>query len=63
MAEFSLPANSKVRKDGRQFKAPAGAKNVVFSRSTASIPNWARTRASTATRSIWTIAVRWCWML
>src|ERR1700680_1440999 len=28
MAEFSLPANSKVRKDGRVFKAPAGAKNV-----------------------------------
>src|SRR5882762_4985441 len=28
MAEFSLPANSKVRKDGRLFKAPAGAKNV-----------------------------------
>ena len=28
MAEFSLPANSKVRKDGRVYKAPAGAKNV-----------------------------------
>jgi hypothetical protein len=28
MAEFSLPANSTVRKDGRVFKAPAGAKNV-----------------------------------
>ena len=28
MAEFSLPANSKVRKDGRVFKAAAGAKNV-----------------------------------
>src|ERR1700685_1553032 len=28
MAEFSLPANSKVRKDGRVFKAPEGAKNV-----------------------------------
>ena len=28
MAEFSLPANSKVRKDGRLFEAPAGAKNV-----------------------------------
>jgi succinate dehydrogenase / fumarate reductase iron-sulfur subunit len=28
MAEFSLPANSKIRKDGRIFKAPAGAKNV-----------------------------------
>ena len=28
MAKFSLPANSKVRKDGRVFKAPAGAKNV-----------------------------------
>jgi succinate dehydrogenase / fumarate reductase iron-sulfur subunit len=28
MAEFSLPANSKVRKDGRVFKAPAGTKNV-----------------------------------
>jgi hypothetical protein len=24
MAEFSLPANSKIRKDGRVFKAPAG---------------------------------------
>jgi succinate dehydrogenase / fumarate reductase, iron-sulfur subunit len=28
MAEFSLPANSKVRKNGRIFKAPAGANNV-----------------------------------
>jgi len=28
MAEFSLPAHSKVRKDGRVYKAPAGAKNV-----------------------------------
>ena len=28
MAEFTLPANSKVRKDGRIFKAPQGAKNV-----------------------------------
>ena len=28
MAEFRLPANSVVRKDGRVFKAPAGAKNV-----------------------------------
>ena len=26
MAEFSLPRNSKVRKDGQVFKAPAGAK-------------------------------------
>jgi len=28
MAEFRLPANSVVRKHGRVFKAPAGAKNV-----------------------------------
>jgi len=28
MAEFSLPSNSKVRKDGRVFKAPAGAGRV-----------------------------------
>ena len=28
MAEFSLPANSKIRKDGHVFKAPPGAKNV-----------------------------------
>src|SRR3984885_10070419 len=28
MAEFSLPANSKGRKDSRLFKAPAGAKNI-----------------------------------
>jgi succinate dehydrogenase / fumarate reductase iron-sulfur subunit len=28
MAEFSLPRNSKVRKDGRVFKAPAGAKHA-----------------------------------
>jgi succinate dehydrogenase / fumarate reductase iron-sulfur subunit len=28
MAEFFLPANSKVRKNGRIFKAPAGTKNV-----------------------------------
>ena len=25
MAEFSLPANSKVRRDGKVFKAAAGA--------------------------------------
>jgi len=28
MAEFSLPRNSRPRKDGRMFKAPAGAKHV-----------------------------------
>jgi succinate dehydrogenase / fumarate reductase, iron-sulfur subunit len=28
MADFTLPANSKVRKAGRVFKAPAGTKNV-----------------------------------
>jgi len=28
MAEFSLPRNSKVRKNGRIFKAPAGTKHV-----------------------------------
>jgi len=28
MAEFSLPANSTVRKDGRIYKAPEGATNV-----------------------------------
>ena len=28
MAEFTLPANSKIRKDGRVFKAAPGAKNV-----------------------------------
>src|ERR1700682_2124922 len=28
MADFSLPANSKVRKNGRVYKAPTGAKNV-----------------------------------
>src|SRR5476651_1472857 len=28
MAEFTLPANSKVRKHGRVFKAPVGAKRV-----------------------------------
>ena len=28
MAEPALPALSKVRKDGRIFKAPTGAKNV-----------------------------------
>src|SRR5487761_2131866 len=28
MAEFSLPANSKIQKDGRVFKAPEGARNV-----------------------------------
>ena len=28
MAEFRLPPNSRVRKDGRVHKAPAGAKNV-----------------------------------
>src|SRR5277367_1055770 len=28
MAEFSLPANSKIRKDGRVYKAPAGAGNI-----------------------------------
>src|SRR5580693_8790075 len=28
MAEFFLPPNSKVRRDGRVYKAPSGAKNV-----------------------------------
>src|ERR1700719_3281908 len=28
MAEFTLPANSKVRKEGRVFKAPPGTKSV-----------------------------------
>jgi succinate dehydrogenase / fumarate reductase iron-sulfur subunit len=28
MAEFALPANSKIRKDGDTYKAPEGAKNV-----------------------------------
>src|SRR5271157_1243257 len=28
MSKFSLPANSKVSKNGQVFKAPAGAKNV-----------------------------------
>jgi succinate dehydrogenase / fumarate reductase iron-sulfur subunit len=28
MAEFSLPANSRINKDGQVFKAPPGAKNV-----------------------------------
>jgi succinate dehydrogenase / fumarate reductase iron-sulfur subunit len=28
MAEFRLPRNSKVRRDGRSFKAPAGAQHV-----------------------------------
>jgi len=62
MAEFSLPANSKVRKEGRLFKAPAGARTSVFSRSTGSTPIWTKLRASTATKSTWTPAVPWCWM-
>ncbi|MDX1442453.1 MAG: succinate dehydrogenase iron-sulfur subunit [Gammaproteobacteria bacterium] len=28
MAEFALPKNSKIKKDGKVFKAPEGAKNV-----------------------------------
>ena len=28
MAEFFLPPNSKIRKDGNVYKAPAGAKNI-----------------------------------
>src|SRR5271170_7819795 len=28
MAEFTLPANSRVRKQGQVFKAPPGTKNV-----------------------------------
>ena len=28
MAEFFLPANSKIRKEGRVYKAPAGATKI-----------------------------------
>ncbi len=61
MAEFSLPQNSKVRKDGRVFKAPAGTKNVRVFKIYRFDPIRARTPGSTATKSTWTPAARWCW--
>ena len=62
MAEFSLPANSKVRKDGRVFKAPAGAKNVRVFKIYRFDPDSARkSPASTATKWTWTTAGPWCW--
>ena len=61
MAEFRLPANSRVRKDGRVFKAPAGAKNVRVFKIYRFDPDSTKIRASTPTNSTWMPAVRWCW--
>ncbi len=59
MAKFSLPANSKVRKDGRVFKAPAGAKNVRVFKIYRFDPDRPRIRGSTPMKSTWTTAARW----
>ena len=62
MAEFSLPANSKVRKDGRVFKAPPGAKNVRVFKIYRFDPDSAENpRLDTLRSRHGRTAVRWCW--
>ena len=61
MAEFFLPANSKVRKDGRVYKAPAGAGNIRVFKIYRFDPDANENPGSTATSWTWTTAVRWCW--
>ena len=62
MAEFSLPANSKVRKDGRVFKAPAGAKNVrVFKIYRFDPGGGGESAPGQLMRSTWMPAGPWCW--
>ena len=61
MAEFTLPKNSKIKARAASHKAPAGREaGQERSRSIATIPTAARTRATTRSRSISTIAGRWC---
>ena len=60
MAEFTLPANSKVRKDGQGVQ---GARRRQERARVQDLPLRsglrARTRGSTPTRSTWTAAARW----
>ena len=46
MAEFTLPANSKIRKDGKVFKAPAGATNIRTFKIYRFDPSRSRTRST-----------------
>ena len=61
MAEFTLPANSKIG-DGRDLQGGRRAPRTSRrSRSIAGRRTTARTRASTPTKSTWTPAARWFW--
>ncbi len=59
MAEFTLPANSKIG-TGETYKAPGGAKNIKTVQGL-SLDAGRRQEpvASTPTKSTWTPAVRW----
>ncbi len=52
MATFTLPANSKIKGQGQLHKADGAARRPRSSRSIATIPIAARTRATTSSRSI-----------
>ncbi len=60
MVEFTLPRNSVVKK-GKLYKAD-GATNIRLFQVYRWDPTRAKIRGSTATKSIWTSAGRWCWM-
>ena len=60
MAEFTLPANSKIGV-GKTYKAPAGAKNVKTFKVYRWTPDDGKNPRSTPTRSTWTPAARWSW--
>ena len=58
MAEFTLPANSKIG-TGETYKAPAGAKNIKTFKVYRWTPDDGKNPRSTPTKSIWTPAGRW----
>ncbi len=60
MAQFRLPANSKIVA-GKHFKAAPAPRTCAASASIASIRSPARTRASTPMKSTWPPADRWSW--
>ena len=59
MVELTLPKNSKVKPGKRHTRAARAPSGSASSRSTATIPRPARTRAGTSTTSISTAAGRW----
>ena len=59
MAEFSLPANSVVRK-GEYHKAPAGTQRIKRFVVYRYDPSTGKTRARIPTRWTWTVADPWC---